>query len=554
MNNKTRFLFLLLFAFSLANAQEKYPQGIEHVIIIGVDGLSPDGIRTANTPIMHSLIKQGTVKWNVRTVLPSSSSPNWASMIMGAGPELHGITDNDWEKDQNTLPAISRNSEGLFPTIFGVIKQARPNAEIGAVYHWDGFGRLFEKKAVNYDKTFSTEDSTAIAFAQYIVSKKPTFAFMQLDHVDHAGHAYGHGTTAYYKAVEKADTLIGEILTSIKQAGIEKSTLLIITADHGGVGYGHGGATIGEAEITMILSGKDVKKGYEIKQQMVTYDLAATIAFAFHIVPPYVWTGRPAKPAFEGFAEPANLWLGKQLIPAPTVLPAKVLYQQAGGLYVNTPAVVTIKPVAQNAATYYTLDGKEPDTTSTVYKQPFTLNTSTVVKAKAIDKARNESLASTAYFRMADSTKGNGLHVQFYKGNSDWKYLPLFKALTPVAEWNSYEVAVNRDQILKLMNGEDAIFGMVFTGYLQIDTEGEYNFYNSSDDGSKLYIDDKEVVNNDGNHGVVERSGSIKLTPGKHAIKVEFYNGEGGFWIDAFYKGPGMVKQLIPADKLFLNK
>jgi hypothetical protein len=43
------------------------------------------------------------------------------------------------------------------------------------------------------------------------------------------------------------------------------------------------------------------------------------------------------------------------------------------------------------------------------------------------------------------------------------------------------------------------------------------------------------------------------LKQGKYPVRVEFYNGFGGFWLDAFYKGPGIPKQLIPADKLFIN-
>ncbi|MEJ0105129.1 MAG: alkaline phosphatase family protein [Bacteroidota bacterium] len=113
-----------------------YPQKIDHVIIIGVDGMSPDGIRTASTPVMHSLIDNGSVKWNVRTVLPSSSSPNWASMIMGGGTELHGITDNDWEREEYSLPAIVSDEEGIFPTIFGWVRKYKPGAEIGVAYQW----------------------------------------------------------------------------------------------------------------------------------------------------------------------------------------------------------------------------------------------------------------------------------------------------------------------------------------------------------------------------------------------------------------------------------
>jgi predicted AlkP superfamily pyrophosphatase or phosphodiesterase len=290
---------------------DRLPADIDHVIVIGVDGMSPDGLRKAATPVMDNLIAQGAVKWTVRTVLPTYSSPNWASMIMGAGPEQHGIANNGWEKNKHTLPPVIAGGEGIFPSIFLILRQQRPAAEIGAVYHWSGFGRLLEKKALDYDQDFPTEDLATAGFIQYIETKKPTFAFLQLDHVDRAGHEVGHGTPSYYQAVEKTDLLIGRILQGIKAAGMEQTTLVIVTADHGGRGKGHGKPTPEEAEIAMILYGKDIKKGYEIQQPVYTYDLAATLAFAFHLTPPYAWIGRPIKPAFEGFAEPANLWTGK---------------------------------------------------------------------------------------------------------------------------------------------------------------------------------------------------------------------------------------------------
>ncbi|WP_439558006.1 alkaline phosphatase family protein [Dyadobacter sp.] len=142
--NAFRVLLLLvagLILFSSFRNNEESPAGIEHVIVIGVDGLSPDGIRKAETPFIHKMIAGGAVKWNVRTVLTSASSQNWASMIMGAGPEQHGIINNDWEMDEHTLPAIVNEADGRFPTIFSVLHKARPNAEIGTVYHWEGFGR-----------------------------------------------------------------------------------------------------------------------------------------------------------------------------------------------------------------------------------------------------------------------------------------------------------------------------------------------------------------------------------------------------------------------------
>ncbi len=531
---------------------EKYPNGIEHVVIIGLDGTSPDGIRNAKTPVMDSMIANGSVKWNVRTVLSSSSSQNWASMIMGAGPEQHGVINNDWERNEHSLPPIVKGEEGIFPTIFSVIRENKPDAEIGAVYNWSGFGRLFEKKAVNYDVSFKTEDSTAQHFVEYLVRKKPVFSFIHFDHVDHAGHAYGHGTEAYYQAVSKADSLISNILAGIKAAGMEQNTLVIITSDHGGIGYGHGGATPEEAEIAMILYGKDIKKGYKVQQQVYTYDLAATIAFALKIVPPYAWIGRPVKSAFEGFAEPKNLWLGKETIASPVIYPKRNLYQQPGGLYINQVATVKIESGAENAEIHYTLDGSDPVATSPIYKEAFTIDTTTVVKATTFNKNGDESLPATAYFRSVKAGAGNGLLVKYYPGK-DWKQLPLFNKLSPAQEWNSYEFSIKREQIMPLLKNDNSNFGLVFNGFIEIDSEGDYTFYTQSDDGSKLYINNQEVVDNDGGHGLIERSGKVHLAKGKHPIRVEYFNDHGGFWLEAFYKGPGITKQIIPPNKLFLK-
>lgn len=554
MKINTVVIFSLVILSACQNkSSEKFPQGIEHVIVIGVDGLSPDGIRNAETPTIDSMIADGAVKWNVRTVLTTASSQNWGSMIMGAGPEQHGIIDNDWERDEHSLPPIVAGEEGIFPTIFGLIRSQKPDAEIGTVYHWGGFGRLFEKKAVNYDKHFSTEDSTAADFTKYIKEKKPNFGFVHFDHVDHAGHHDGHGTPAYYAAVTKTDSLVKEILKSLKDAGIDKSTLVIITADHGGIGKGHGGPTPEEAEIAMILFGKDIKPGYKIQQQVYTYDLAATIAFTFNLTQPYAWTGRPIKAAFEGFDEPTNLWKGKELIATPTIYPKRNLYEQAGGLYINEPAKVSMKSWEANSTIHYTLNGTIPDSTSPVYKEPFTVDSTTVVQAKAFDNKGNESAASAAYFRILKQDANSGLSVSYYKGNG-WKQLPLFSKLSAAKQWKSNEFFIDTKLTDSLQEKGNASFGLVFNGYIQINTPGEYKFYTQSDDGSALYINDKKVVNNDGDHGVKEASGEITLDAGKHAIRIEFFNAEGGYWLDAFYKGPGIGKQLIPANKLFLKK
>ncbi|GGC23765.1 phosphodiesterase [Parapedobacter defluvii] len=296
---------VVFLAVSCTAGSQKTPQGIQHVIIIGIDGLSSAGLRKAATPTMDSLVAQGSAVWNARTVLPSVSSPNWASMMHGAGPEAHGITSNEWELDSVRLPPVVQRENGRFPSIFDVVRAQLPDAEIGSVYEWGGFGRLYDKASVNYDAHFDTPDSTAEAFSQYIATRKPVFAFIQLDHVDGAGHHYGHMTKEYLAAITHADSLIAHILEGIAQAGIADQTLLIISSDHGGIGHGHGGEHPEEVTIPILIAGQGVKAGYVVQQPTYTYDIAATAALALGVTQPYAWVGRPIKPAFMGFEEPA---------------------------------------------------------------------------------------------------------------------------------------------------------------------------------------------------------------------------------------------------------
>ena len=267
--------------------------GVEHVVIVGVDGLSPDGVRTAKTPVLHALMKEGASTLHARGVMPTSSSPNWASMIMGAGPEQHGVTSNDWQPNKFDIAPVAVGPGGIFPTIFSVLKEQRPQAKLACFHDWDGFGRLFERAAVEKVEDAKGPKKAVDRAVEYFKTAQPQFTFIHLDHVDHAGHKFGHGTPEYYRAVEEADRLIGQVLEGLKQAGMESRTVLLVTADHGGIGKKHGGATMAEIEIPWILHGPGVAAGKEITAPVNTYDTAATIAHLFGLTPPSCWIARP---------------------------------------------------------------------------------------------------------------------------------------------------------------------------------------------------------------------------------------------------------------------
>lgn len=272
--------------------------GADHVVILGFDCMSPDGIQKAKTPVIHDLMSNGAWTLHARGVIPTVSSPNWASMIMGAGPAEHGVTSNDWEPTKFQIAPLCVGDGGIFPTVFSLLRAQKPASTIGVFHDWDGFGRLFDNKAADVVKHGNGPDETMDAAIAFVKQRKPVFTFVHLDHVDEAGHKFGHGTAPYYEAVEKADALTTRMLQALKEAGIADSTVVLITADHGGVGKGHGGSTMAEIEIPWILSGPGVARG-ELKTHVRTYDTAATVAYMLGVKPSDCWIGKAVGEAFE---------------------------------------------------------------------------------------------------------------------------------------------------------------------------------------------------------------------------------------------------------------
>jgi hypothetical protein len=98
--------------------------------------------------------------------------------------------------------------------------------------------------------------------------------------------------------------------------------------------------------------------------------------------------------------------------------------------------------------------------------------------------------------------------------------------------------------------GDDDTFSIRYTGIITIENSGDYIFYTESDDGSKLFIDGVEIVDNDGDHGLLERQGAVNLTKGTHTITILYFENAGAQVLTVSYEGPSIDKQEIPFSML----
>lgn len=273
----------------------------EHVVMIAFDGWSAYSVPKADIPNIRRMMDEGCYTLKKRSVLPSSSAINWASMFNGAPTEVHGYTK--WNSRTPEIPSAALNSHGVFPTIYSILQEQCPEAETACMAEWEGIKYVIDSLAVGYWNLVSDyknhPEKLCETAVDYIKERKPAFVAVCFDQLDHTGHAEGHDTPAYYDTLKRLDGYAGRILTALKEAGIYDDTIVIFTADHGGINKGHGGKTLQEMEVPFIIAGKNVKKGGEFSESMMQYDTAATIAYIFGLKCPQAWVGRPMVQVFK---------------------------------------------------------------------------------------------------------------------------------------------------------------------------------------------------------------------------------------------------------------
>lgn len=92
-------------------------------------------------------------------------------------------------------------------------------------------------------------------------------------------------------------------------------------------------------------------------------------------------------------------------------------------------------------------------------------------------------------------------------------------------------------------------FGFVFTGTLIVPADGQYEFVLDSDDGSRLLIDGQKLIEYDGIHGLGgARKASLKLTQGRHPLRLEYFQGLFGKGLQLAWSGPGFARRSLTAE------
>ncbi|MBN1349609.1 PQQ-binding-like beta-propeller repeat protein [candidate division KSB1 bacterium] len=206
---------------------------------------------------------------------------------------------------------------------------------------------------------------------------------------------------------------------------------------------------------------------------------------------------------------------------------------------------------SKNAQIRYTTDDTEPTQDADRYSKPFQVNATTTIKMRTFESGRAPSFVTTHQLTKLEYQTGmkapanmeNGLSYNYYEGvcgsvDDLKKFQPLASGIKP-----TFNIELPKEEV--------ECWGFSYDGLIKIPEDGIYTFFIESNDGSKLFINGAELINNDGDHGAIEKSGTVALRAGLFPIQVRYYQAGASKVLKVRWQGPGFGKTEIPAAALF---
>jgi predicted AlkP superfamily pyrophosphatase or phosphodiesterase len=280
----------------------------EHVIVISIDGGKPAVIAESEMPTLKKMAAEGAVTWQASTIFPSKTLPSHTSMLTGVGPDKHQVLWNDFSPIKGkvkvpTVFSLLRAVDAKAVTGMFVCKQKFRHLWIEGTLDTFDFGGPIQDTPVAGSPEIEKDKKPAQLEAKnasaWIKEKKPKLLFVHFADPDTAGHKDGWGSPQQKEAFKVTDQALWQVWTAVKDAGIAESTVILISADHGGHDKTHGLNIPDDMIIPWVAWGKGVKANTTISAPVTTYDTAATALWLLDVPLPAEFDGKPVVSAFE---------------------------------------------------------------------------------------------------------------------------------------------------------------------------------------------------------------------------------------------------------------
>lgn len=214
--------------------------------------------------------------------------------------------------------------------------------------------------------------------------------------------------------------------------------------------------------------------------------------------------------------------------------------------FVDSAFLMVHKPLP-GLTVHYTLDGSLPNVHDPVLPDSYPVHQSCHIRLAAFSSSGLRGDVYDVYYRK--ESYAAAVQPEHLEAGLTCMYFPHFYDSTAMIPETGAAQVFACDSLFVPSSIHAPSFGLHFEGYIHVPQDGIYSFYLTSDDGSRLWLDHRLVVDNDGLHSAQERSGQIALKQGWHRLDLKFLEGGGGYtlrltWAD----GTGEPQTLHPQD------
>lgn len=267
------YLLPIIFVLSvfLVTAQDlSLTSTVTHVIVISIDGARPDAILQANTPVIQELARTGAVDWQAQTVSPPVTVPAHTSMLTGLDTLEHRVLHNNYSTARLSNPTFISlaQSDGYRTAIVA-------GKEKFLQFHQD-YNTYYE--FVRTGDFGVTDNAIELLYDGYEV------LLVHLPNTDFFGHLTGWMSGTYIYELSNTDANVGRIIDTLDDLNIRDTTLIIITADHGGHNTYHGLNIPEDLTVPLILNGAGIEPNTVLEDTNIT-QIASTVLLALGIDP-----------------------------------------------------------------------------------------------------------------------------------------------------------------------------------------------------------------------------------------------------------------------------
>jgi arylsulfatase A-like enzyme len=236
------------------------------------------------TPNIDRLVERGAVSWQAQTIFPPVTVPAHASMLTGLDVDEHGILHNSY------------STETLEPPTF-VTTAYDAGYRAAMIVGKNKLEQFHQREGMPFIFALVGDRTVVDAVIEHLNDGYEVI-FAHFPNPDFFGHLIGWMSDTYLYELTNTDAQIGRILDELEALEIDDSTLIIITADHGGHDRVHWRNQPEDMLIPWLIAGPGVIAGQELGDDIRVTDTAFTVLCALGLPLPQTDSGRPVIEAF----------------------------------------------------------------------------------------------------------------------------------------------------------------------------------------------------------------------------------------------------------------